>query len=55
MFKCLKQSLHSNYQGTHTHTQTDTAFYSLGLRSLIFRLDSRALSTVERIILMELN
>ena len=32
MFKCLKQSLHSNYQGTgHTHTQTDTAFYNFGL------------------------
>ena len=32
MFKCLKQSLHSNYQGTHrqTDTHTDTAFYSLG-------------------------
>ena len=30
-FKCLNQSLHSNYQRTwHTDTQTDTAFYSLG-------------------------
>ena len=31
MFKCLKQSLHLNYQGTgQKDTQTDTAFYSLG-------------------------
>ena len=38
MFKCLKQSLHSNYHGTHT--QTDTAFYSLGfsLKLPIWRL-----------------
>ena len=29
MFKCLNQQLSGNRTG-HTHTQTDTAFYSLG-------------------------
>ena len=42
MFKGLKQSLHSNYQVTgcdthNTHTQTDTAFYSLGCTEYIIQ------------------
>ena len=34
MFKCLKQSLHLNYQRTHTHTHTQNSLLKLRINQL---------------------